>query len=73
LSIVFDNKEKKINKNVRFFTQKENEILQTVSQGYTKILNETKSLDLLGDGWTIDVICHIFNEGIKNGQFEVIK
>ena len=59
--------------NTRFISQIEAEKLQTVPHGYTKILNKQKAIDLLGDGWTIDVICHIFNEGIKNGQFEVIK
>jgi len=53
----------------RKLNQIELERLQTVPEGYTKILNRNKAACLLGDGWTIDVICHIFNEGIKSGQF----
>ena len=46
---------------VRFFTQKELELLQTVPIGYTDCLSMSEASDVLGDGWTIDVICHIFN------------
>lgn len=46
---------------LRYFTQTELERLQTVPQGYTSILNRNNAACLLGDGWTIDVISHIFN------------
>ena len=46
---------------VRHFTQLELERLQTVPEGYTKALTRNKAASLLGDGWTVDVIAHIFN------------
>lgn len=46
---------------LRYLTQLELERLQTVPEGYTKILTRNQAADLLGDGWTIEVICHIFS------------
>lgn len=51
--------------NIRYLTQVELERLQTVPPGYTKILNRNQAADLLGDGWTVDVIAHIF-KGLKD-------
>lgn len=50
---------------VRYLTQKELERCQTVPEGYTKCLTRNQAADVLGDGWTIDVIAHIF----KNMKF----
>lgn len=44
---------------IRYFTQTELERLQTVPEGYTKILTRNQAAEVLGNGWTIDVICHI--------------
>lgn len=49
---------------VRYFNQSELERLQTVPSGYTSVLNRNEAADVLGDGWTVDVIAHIF-KGIK--------
>lgn len=49
------------NEDIRFFTQTELERLQTVPEGYTKCLNKKQAWNVLGDGWTIDVITHIFS------------
>lgn len=46
--------------NIRYFTQIELERLQTVPIGYTQILKRDQAADVLGDGWTVDVIAHIF-------------
>lgn len=46
---------------IRYFNQTEMERLQTVPEGYTKNLNRNDAACLLGDGWTIDVIAHIFS------------
>ena len=40
------------------------ERLQTVPDGYTNHVSNTQRYKMLGNGWTIDVICHIFN-GMK--------
>jgi DNA-cytosine methyltransferase len=45
---------------LRYFTQTELEKLQTVPVGYTKSLTRNQAACLLGDGWTVDVIAHIF-------------
>lgn len=43
----------------RYLTIKECELAQTVPIGYTDGISINQAWDLLGDGWTIDVICHI--------------
>lgn len=45
---------------VRTANQNELEKLHNIPPGYTKILNKTKAGDLIGDGWNIDIIAHIF-------------
>lgn len=45
---------------VRFITPLEAERCQTLPDGYTDCLSVRDALDVLGDGWTIDVISHIF-------------
>ena len=47
--------------NIRYFTQIELERLQTLPDGYTKCLTRNKAAGCIGDGWTVDVIAHIFN------------
>ena len=39
------------------------ERLQTVPEGYTSILSTRQIHDVLGDGWTVDVIRHILSFG----------
>ena len=46
---------------VRFMNQTETERCQTVPEGYTKCLTRNEAADVLGDGWTVDVIAHIFS------------
>lgn len=46
---------------VREFTQTELERLQTLPEGYTKCLNKSKAGKAIGNGWTVDVIAHIFS------------
>lgn len=49
---------------VRYLSSKEMERAQTVPIGYTKILSRNSAACLLGDGWTVDVIAHLF-QGLK--------
>lgn len=44
----------------RYMTRREMEIAQTVPLGYTDAVSYNQAQDLLGDGWTVDVISHIF-------------
>jgi DNA (cytosine-5)-methyltransferase 3A len=48
----------------RYLTNEECELAQGVPVGYTKCVSMAQSWDLLGDGWTVDVVSHILN-GLK--------
>lgn len=50
-----------VNGDIRKLNQNEMERLQTVPNGYTSILKRNEAACLLGDGWTVDVISHIFS------------
>ena len=45
----------------RYLTRREIELGQTLPIGYTDNLTYGQMQDLCGDGWTVDVISHIFN------------
>jgi len=45
----------------RYLTVKECELAQNVPIGYTDCVSRNQAWDLLGDGWTVDVIAHIFS------------
>lgn len=44
-----------------YYLQEELEELQNVPKGYTSVLSYEDAYDLLGDGWNINVIRHIFS------------
>ena len=46
---------------IRYMNQTELERCQTVPEGYTKCLTRNEAADVLGDGWTVDVIAHILS------------
>lgn len=46
---------------VRCLTQKEAEKCQTLPEGYTRMCTWSEALDLIGDGWTVDVISYLFS------------
>ena len=48
----------------RKLTPRECERLQTVPEGYTNHVSNTQRYKMLGNGWTVDVIKHIF-EGLR--------
>lgn len=45
----------------RFLTRREIEQGQTLPIGYTDMLSYNQMQDVCGDGWTVDVIAHIFS------------
>lgn len=56
---------------IRYLNQNELERLQTVPQGYTKILDRNRAASLLGNGWTVDVIAHLLTcafDGVPNSE-----
>ena len=54
-------KENFVDGDIRKLNQNEMERLQTVPSGYTSILKRNEAACLLGDGWTVDTIAHIFS------------
>jgi DNA-cytosine methyltransferase len=59
----------------RKLTPSECERLQTVPDNYTEGVSNTQRYKMLGNGWTVDVICHIFKNLLnkKKGYDECIK
>ena len=51
----------KINSQIRRLTPIECERLQTVKDNYTNYVSDTQRYKMLGNGWTVDVIVHIFS------------
>lgn len=45
----------------RTYTRLEMERLQTLPDGYTDSISETKAFKAIGNGWTVDVISHILS------------
>ena len=48
------------NGRVRKLTINEGERLQCVPDNYTKMVSKSQAMKMLGNGWTVDVISHIF-------------
>ena len=46
---------------VRTANQTELELMHNIPLGYTKNLNQAKAGDLIGDGWTVGIVEHIFS------------
>ena len=53
--------------NVRRLTPLECERLQTLPDNYTEGISDTNRYKCIGNGWTVDVIAHIF-EGLKESE-----
>ena len=51
----------KSNSRIRRLTPLECERLQTVKDGYTAYVSDSQRYKMLGNGWTVDVIAHIFS------------
>lgn len=51
----------------RYLTRREIELAQTLPIGYTDNLSYLQMQDVCGDGWTVDIIAHIFNNLHKCG------
>lgn len=52
--------EKDNDESIRYLNQIELERCQNVPEGYTKCLTRNEAANVLGDGWSCDVIAHIF-------------
>lgn len=45
----------------RTLTRLEAERLQTLPENYTSSISKTQAMDKIGNGWTVDVVAHIFS------------
>ena len=45
----------------RHYTRTEYERLQTLPDGYTRCISESAAKKAIGNGWTVDIIAHIFD------------
>ena len=55
----------------RFLTRRELELAQTVPVGYTNCLSYNQAQDVLGDGWTVDVIVHILKSSLNTETVKI--
>ena len=51
----------KVQGGYRNLSRNEAEALQNVPMNYTNVISETQAKKCLGNGWTVDVIAHIFS------------
>ena len=61
INLVFDNPEYLANENVRILNKVELCRLQGFPDNYCNILTRNKAASLLGDGWTLPIVEHIFS------------
>ena len=57
------------NGEIRRLTENEVEKLQSVPKDYTKMVSSSKRYEVLGNGWTVDVIAYIFFFFKRGGNF----
>ena len=50
---------------VRYLRQEELERCQTLPEGYTKVLTRDDAANVIGDGWTVEIISYIFKHLTK--------
>jgi len=55
----------------RFLTRRELELAQTVPVGYTNCLSYNQAQDVLGDGWTVDVIVHMLKSSLNTEPVKI--
>lgn len=56
----------------RKLTPVECERMQTIPDNYTDLVSDTQRFKMIGNGWTVDVIAHIF-KNLKDSETEKIK
>jgi DNA (cytosine-5)-methyltransferase 3A len=61
VTLIYTDESMDESKGVRFCTQTELEKLHNIPLGYTKKLNKRQAGDLIGDGWTVGIVEHIFS------------
>jgi len=60
-TVIYKDEKMDLNDGLRYCTQRELERLHNIPEGYTDILNKYQAGNLIGDGWTVDIVSHIFS------------
>ena len=60
-TIIYTDEKMDESKGVRYCTQTELEKLHNIPLGYTRNLNKAQAGILIGDGWTVGIVEHIFS------------
>ncbi|MCB0744654.1 MAG: DNA (cytosine-5-)-methyltransferase [Ignavibacteriae bacterium] len=60
-TIIYKDEKMNVEDGVRYCTQIELERLHNIPQGYTRNLNKAQAGNLIGDGWTVGIVEHIFS------------
>ena len=60
-TIIYTDEKMDESKGVRYCTQTELERLHNIPEGYTRNLNKAQAGNLIGDGWTVGIVEHIFS------------
>lgn len=60
-TIIYKDEKMNTDDGVRYCTQNELEKLHNIPQGYTRNLNKAQAGNLIGDGWTVGIVEHIFS------------
>jgi DNA (cytosine-5)-methyltransferase 3A len=60
VTLIYNSPDFDFNKGIRTCTQLEMERLHNIPEGYTSCLNQKQAGQVIGNGWTVDVIAHIF-------------
>ena len=60
-TIIYTDETMDVSKGVRYCTQKELERLHNIPEGQTRNLNKAQAGNLIGDGWTVGIVEHIFS------------
>lgn len=60
-TIIYKDENMRPEDGVRYCTQTELEKLHNIPEGYTRNLNKRQAGNLIGDGWTVGIVEHIFS------------
>ena len=61
VTLIYKDENMNESEGVRFVNQNELEILHNIPKGYTRNLTKTQAGNLIGDGWTVGIVEHIFS------------
>lgn len=60
-TIIYEDDTFDLDKDIRYINQNELEKLHNIPKGYTRNLTHRQANDLIGDGWTVGIVEHIFS------------